>query len=336
MIKFNFFSRYIFSFTSIFIMSSLFIFSSAQTNTNSSLNNNSQAAKLTTNPPEQNEKLAKQEEIDNLQNPYAEFNANSLNPIPMPNILYKKRIWREIYLKERKNRPFFSRNREITKFIIEGVKAGALIPYVDENLDKPMTKEQFMENLALPQDAGGSSGNQIDFDDDAAAWNNKKNDKGSKGNTKNTDQKSAVAQKHVEYFLPNEITTLEIMEDLIFEKVKGKFIYDIQTIKLIIPADRFPTGLRKNLATFRYKDLVNYLNSRPKETIWFNEVNSAGHITMVNAIEQRRFDSRIVKLENTDDLTLEDIYNKYPKHNLYASLAMEEKLIELCEFFWEK
>jgi gliding motility associated protien GldN len=287
--------------------------------------NNSQEA--TTPGAHAAAKTVLDQEQDQTNNPYLEYNKNSIHPIPEPDILFRKRIWREIYLKEKKNKPFFARGKEITKFIIDGVKQGILVPYKDEKLDEKITKEQFLENLALPQQEALSAHEKaLGFTEDSG-WDNKK--------VSTTDNKTKSKEKEVEEFLANEITTLEVMEDLIFDKVKSIFLYDVQTIKLIIPAEKFPTGLRKTVATFRYKDLAAYFDSKPKEALWINVKNSAGNIKLTEAIERRLFDSRIVKIENPDDLTVDDIYNKTPKQSLYASQALEEELIELDQFLWE-
>lgn len=286
--------------------------------------NNSQESIST---PHSGAKTVLDAEQEQTNNPYLEYNRNSINPIPEPNILFRKRVWREIYLKERKNKPFFSREKEITKLIIEGVKEGALTPYTDEKLTTPMTKEQFLENLSLPhQDTLSEHEKALGFTEDTG-WDAKKDVK--------ADDKDKPKEKEAEYFLPNEVTTLEIMEDVIFHKVHATFVYDIQTIKLIIPADKFPTGLRKVVATFKYKDLAAYFDSKPKEALWINMKNNAANIKLTEAMELRLFDSRIIKIENPDDLTVDDIYNKTPKHSLYASQQLEEQLIELEQFLWE-
>jgi len=192
-----------------------------------------------------------------------------------------------------------------------------------------LTKEQFLENLRIPQQETLSAHEKaLGFADDSG-WDDKKAPAGGKKDAQ------AKEKEALEEFLPNEITTLELVEDLIFNKVSSTFVHDIQTIKLIIPAEKFPTGLRKTVGTFRYKDLVAYFDSKPKEALWINVQNSAANMKLTEAIELRLFDSRITKIENPDDKAIEDIYNKTPKQSLYASQELEEKLIELDQFLWE-
>lgn len=263
-------------------------------------------------------------------NPYAEYNKNSLKPIPEPTILFRKRIWRQIYLKESKNKPLFARDKEITKFIVEGVKEGILQPYTDETFLKEMSKEQFLENLKLPKEEGLSEQEKaLGFTNEDSGWGD------SQAATPTSPEQGKEKEKEVEYFFPNQITTLELVEDLIFNKVNSSFVNDVQAITLILPEHLFPTGLRRIVGTFKYKDLAAYLDNKPKEALWINVKNSAGNMKMTEAIELRLFDSRIVKVENPDNLTVDDIYNKTPNASLQASKQLEEELIELDYFLWE-
>ncbi|XWN35499.1 MAG: gliding motility protein GldN [Roseivirga sp.] len=226
----------------------------------------------------------------------------------------RKRIWREIDFLVKPNKPFFTYQKEITKSIIEGVQAGQLTPYKDEEFQESMTPEEFLENLKLPE--GDAQTFTADDDDD---WGG---DNPQEGHTKEEASDS---------FLPNEVSIIEIMEDWIFDKVRSKQYYDIQYFKLIIPASKFETGLRRVVGIFKYKDLAHYFDEH--KVFWVNVDNSAGHITMTTAFEKRLFLSRITKVENPDNLTLADIY-KTPEAEAQASKKMEEKLLEKEYFLW--
>jgi hypothetical protein len=78
------------------------------------------------------------------------YNDMSVYPIPYVNQMYKRTVWRRMDLKEKQNRPFFSTSNEITRIIIDAVNNGLIYPYVDDSLNKRMSKEQFLENLKLP------------------------------------------------------------------------------------------------------------------------------------------------------------------------------------------
>jgi len=71
--------------------------------TPAAMNNSQEAQPSSSNAMQQNTA----EEQDLSKNPYLDYNQNSVHPIPQPHILFRKKIWREIYLKEAKNKPFF-------------------------------------------------------------------------------------------------------------------------------------------------------------------------------------------------------------------------------------
>lgn len=246
-----------------------------------------------------------------------EYNPNSLNPIPYSNILIKKRIWRHIDLREKLNRPLSPYKKELARFITEGVRKGELIPYKDEEFKQPMSKEAFIENLAIPEEEDSYGGDALDF---AEGWGDE-------------PAKKKAKKKEKEYFAPSEVTILEVMEDLIFDKVRSVQVYDIQSIKLIIPADKFDTGLYREVAIFRYKDLAPYLDQ--KNAAWLNVKNNAGNIKITSAFALRSFSSKIYKIENPNDHTVADIYNHSAKAAALASQELEEMLLEEEFSLWE-
>src|SRR4051794_4376787 len=71
------------------------------------------------------------------------FNPNSVRPIHESDIFYKKSIIRAIDLREKQNKPMFSRNQEITKIIMEAVENGKLTPYNNDSLSSVISIDQF-------------------------------------------------------------------------------------------------------------------------------------------------------------------------------------------------
>lgn len=251
--------------------------------------------------------------------PLDQCNPHSIRRIPRSKISHKKRIWREISLTDRQNKPFFTKGKEITKIIFEGVEKGVLTPYKDEAFTQAMSVEEFLEQRKLPEEGHLSAEEKaLGFnDDDHDDWGG--------------DAKKATAHKaDDEYFLPNEASVLELMIDRIF--VKGELTRDIQSIKIIIPESKFETGLRRTVGIFKYKDLFDYFNSLGDEALWFNEDNSARHLNFTEAFEAQLFDSRIVKIENSEDATLEDVHKE--KH-LEVAKHLETKFVEQECSFWQ-
>ncbi len=161
----------------------------------------------------------------------SDVNPNSVNPIPESNQMYKKTVWRRMDLKEKQNRPFFSTSNELTRIVINAVNDGTLYPYEDDSLNKRMSKEAFLENLKLP-DAEEDKG-------DAAAQDDSWGDSGWGDQTQSEDISP--------YYDASQLTVVRIKEDMIFDKVRSRLYYDIQSIELIIPSDQTATGLEKTV-----------------------------------------------------------------------------------------
>lgn len=262
-------------------------------------------------------RAAAQAEDTPSTDPRDQTNPNSIYKIPRARILFKQRVWREIHCEEPANRPFFAKGREITKIIFEGIKNGHLTPYKDEEFKEAMTQEEFWERLKHPgEDAPGHKEAEFDQEDD---WGD--------GDKK---EQSETTEENADYFFPHEVSVLEIMEDRIYDKLKGEMLNDIQAIQLIIPAKKFETGLRREVGILKFKDLYEYFKKLTDKAVWVNENNSARNLNLAEAFERRLFHSRIVKVENAEDATLEDIYKeKY----LEVARNLETRFIEQeCAF----
>ncbi|WP_040396266.1 type IX secretion system ring subunit PorN/GldN [Cesiribacter andamanensis] len=270
----------------------------------------------------------------------SEYNENSVRPIRESDILLKKRVWRRIDLKEKQNKPFFAYNNEISKIMIEAVKAGVLTPYANDSLKTRMSREDFLANLQMPDTGGGLTEEEkaMGFSQennsgwDTSGWGSN-NNSGAAGN--NAGASSGASSASATEFLPRQITTLELMEDMIFDKRRSRLYWDIQAVKLVIPASQFETGLLREVAVFKYKDVEQLFRSMPGEAIWFNPHNSAGHLNLADAFTLRLFSGRIIKVANPDDSMLVDIYNRSNKDGLMASQWIEMQLLELEHELWE-
>ena len=269
-------------------------------------------------------------------------NPNSVYPILNHDVMFKKRVWRRMDLREKQNRPFFAFNNEITKIIIEAVQAGILHPYVNDSLKTRMSKEQFLENLKMPDLGGGLTEEEkaLGFGDDDG-WGEEGDDgwgDDEQGGDDWGDEEAADATSGTsDYFFPNEVAILELMEDVIFDKRRSRLYYDIQAVTLVIPASTFAstTGLQKPIGTFKYIDLVALFRSMPEEAIWFNPQNSAEHKNLADAFTLRLFSARMTKIANPENLEIVDIYNRSPREGIIASQHLEHKLMEMEHNLWD-
>lgn len=128
-----------------------------------------------------------QEKASNGTNPL------SVRAINENDIMMKKTLWRRIDLKEKQNQSMFSKNNEISKYLIEAVKQGLLVPYENDSVKTKMAPEKFQQRLIQPNAAGGLSAEEIaaGFKEDGSAGG--AND--GWGDTKKTDPKKTAAAK---------------------------------------------------------------------------------------------------------------------------------------------
>ena len=147
-----------------------------------------------------------------------------------------------------------------------------------------MSKEQFLENLKLPDMGGGLTEEEkaLGFGDEDG-WGDSGDDgwgDDSAGDSGWGDEPAKDASAGTsDYFFPSDVSVIEIQEDMIFDKRRSRQYWDIQSLTLIIPAETFAstTGLQRRVGSFKYIDLVALFRSMPQEALWFNRQNSAEH-----------------------------------------------------------
>ena len=255
------------------------------------------------------------------------YNPLSLRQVHESYLLWKKTLWRRVDLGEKQNKPFFARNRELSKILIEGVEKGVLIPYLNDSVndDNVMSREEFLQRIT--QDEGEEEDDFTDagFDDDPFA-------------TLDDDPFATEEEETGPQFIPKrEFNIIEIREDLYFDRIHSRIYFDIQAISLYLPGDSFFNlgGLEKPMASFRFIDLYNLFKSMPKEAIWFNETNIAQHKNLGDAFLLRLFKGLIVKIANADDIRVSELYANSRKNGIMASVQVEQDLMEWESNLWE-
>lgn len=243
----------------------------------------------------------------------------SVYPIPYNDQMYKRTVWRRMDLKEKQNRPFFSTSNEITRIIISAVEDGLIYPYQNDSLNTRMSKEQFFENLKLPTDEDDDFGaTDAGFGDDSGGWGDTEEEQG----------------PSIQYYDATQLNIMRIKEDMIFDKVRSRLYWDIQSFEMIIPAAEVATGIEKSVGVFRYVDLEKLFRSMPDRAIWYNRQNTAHHRNMADAFLLRLFSARVVKVSNARDDWIQDI-SPDQRSALFKSQQEEYKLIEYEHNLWE-
>ncbi|MFD2573925.1 gliding motility protein GldN [Spirosoma soli] len=314
-------------------------------------------------------------------------NPNSVRGINENDIMMKKTLWRRIDLREKQNQSMFSKNNEISKYLVEAVKAGLLDAYTSDSLTTKITAEKMHEKLLIPNTAGGLSEEEkaAGFTEDGKngktedGWGGPpkdtkktaddgwgapkkpaaqpaddgwgapakkksvaKNTKGKKGaktvQPVEEPKKDTVAVAQApafsgdEYF-PKELNLLEIKEDWIFDRKRSRLYYDIQSVGIVLPADKNPAGYEVPVAYFKWKDLDKLFRSDPKKFIWYNPQNQAQHKNLADAFDLRLFYGRIWKVANPEDKDLVGMYGD--REGLLKSYQTEYELMEAEHGLWE-
>lgn len=116
-------------------------------------------------------------------------NSLSVRGINENDIMMKKTLWRRIDLKEKQNQSMFSKNNEISKYLIDAAKAGLIDMYENDSVTTKLTPEKFQQRMIMPNSAGGLSAEEIKagFGNEAATGAD-----GGWGDTKKKDTKTAA------------------------------------------------------------------------------------------------------------------------------------------------
>lgn len=283
------------------------------------------------------------QEVQDLE---IQYNPNSLNPIPVYEQHYKVRVWRNIDLREKQNKGFFAKNGEISKLIIDAVRSGELTDiYKDDSLSGKLSKEEFMGRLIAEQAQSFAAWNPATdfYTDDIVSYNGKnfRAVQDSRGVTPSEDAVDNWAVTNQGSGLPyavGDMSTIHMMEDIIFDRRRSRLYYDIQGMEIIVPGAKTNTGIDLSLGWFKYRDLEKLFRNNIPKAVWFNRQNTAQNKNFADAILLRLFQGSIYKIQNPDDETLDDTYrgNGRPyREGVWAREWTEMMLMEKEHNLWE-
>lgn len=283
------------------------------------------------------------QEIQDLE---VQYNPNSLNPIPVYEQHYKVRVWRNIDLREKQNKGFFAKNGEISKLIVEAVRSGEIADvYQNDSLISKLSKEDFLGRLVSEQAQTYPEWNptQSFYTDDIVTYNgrNYRAVQDSQGITPSEDAVDSWAITNqgsgLEYAI-TDMSTLHLMEDMIFDRRRSRLYYDIQAVEILVPGGKTNTGIDLSLGWFKYKDLEKLFRNNIPKAVWFNRQNTAQNKNFADAILLRLFQGSIYKVQNPDDETIDDTYrgNGRPyREGVWAREWTEMMLMEKEHNLWE-
>lgn len=88
-------------------------------------------------------------------------NQLSSRPINPNDIMMKRTLWRRVDLKEKQNQPMFSKNNEISRYLLEAAKAGLLDAYANDSCTTKLTPQIIHKKLTIPNQTAGLSAEEI-------------------------------------------------------------------------------------------------------------------------------------------------------------------------------
>ena len=233
------------------------------------------------------------------------------------NIIYKRRYWREIDFGIPANSGYFFRDHEIMIYILKAIQSGRVKAYDSYEKTKQLSLEEINERLKLPETAP-------------------QEEEGEEWGIENPEPEGVPAPKTPKtyYFLPREITTIELEEDVCFDTKYYEWYHKIRSVKIIIPKSRFETGVRKEVCVVDFDELIEYLETYEPDAVWRNKANSAANKKLSIALKERMFSSLIVKVENPSDAYVGEEFTD-PLKKIEARYLEETRLEELKKSLYQ-
>ena len=251
-------------------------------------------------------------------------------------VMFKKTVWRRMDMNEKQNRPFFSKNGEISRLLIEAANEGLITPYRSDSCINFMPDIIFASNISIEREdnpfvgGGFTSGGFDSFDDDSNAQSN--------------ELSTLDNAPKLESIPPDLFTSLWIKEDLIFDRNRSRMYHYIRSLTVYLPKDAGtlynPGGFEKKIASFDYNDVVALFRGPYSDrAIYYNQYNSGQYINMSDAFELRLFRAPIIKISNPYDLDIREIYAEELADNpLKAIIVQQQYEYDLMEYesqLWE-
>ena len=257
------------------------------------------------------------------------YNDLSIRKVHESYVMWKRAIWQRIDMKEKINKPFFSRNREMSKIIIDAVERGVLIAYKpdDFNYDSAeiiMTPDEFVSAME-------------DKTQEIIECNTDENGCNESGCPGDIFFEPCPEVEAAPLIPAPEFSVFRLRENWYFDRIHSRYFFDTQTVTMMLSNRSIYNreGADQAIATFRFIDLYNLFKSMPREAIWFNESNTAQHKNMADAFLLRLFSGNIIKFSNIENEFLTDVYDMQGKDGFSKSIEYLQMLMEWEANLWE-
>ncbi|MCB0699255.1 MAG: gliding motility protein GldN [Chitinophagales bacterium] len=234
-------------------------------------------------------------------------------PLRENDVMWKKRVWREIDIREKQNVAFRYPGDDRTgggyfiEIILHAIKNGKVKAYsnLDDRFTTALTKDQIIELLIGQPDT-------VYVEDPITG-----------------EIQMQITRRE---FNPDIVTKYRLKEDWIFDRNLGRMVVRIVGIAPIKDI------LDENTGNFRASQAIfwlQYEEMRPMLAQYevFNPLNDVGRMTWDDFFENRFFSSKIVKTSNPFDMSYKD-RRMTPLESLYESQKDAEMLFNKEHDMW--
>ena len=142
------------------------------------------------------------------------------------------------------------------------------------------------------------------------------------------------------FFSESDVSMIQIVEDVIFDKRRSRLYYDIIGFILLDPTTGNPNALISYKEFYNLVDKVSHdREMRVRNTVkWKNRYNPAQDMNFSDAFKLRLFHGIIKKVENPDDQDVSETYLKNGRtygESVFARWEEEMKMMEKEHNLWE-
>lgn len=230
-------------------------------------------------------------------------------PIRQADVLWSKRVWREIDTREKQNIGFRYEGDENTgggmfiEILIDAIKRGKITAYSsfnnDDRFTSKMSKESVMEQITPKPDT-------VEVEDIDGTM---------------------VKKVQKKDFNPHLITSIRVKEDWIFDRNQGKMVVRIIGIAPVTDVLADDGSYKGSYAMFwlSYPEIRQTLASYEV----YNPQNDVYRYTWDEFFEHRMFSSKITKVSNSLNLRYEDIFGTDPRGKMEALYESQQYANEL-------
>ncbi|MDW8296588.1 MAG: gliding motility protein GldN [Raineya sp.] len=147
---------------------------------------------------------------------------------------------------------------------------------------------------------------------------------------------SGVTVNTLQPYGKENISTIEIIEEVVFDKRRSRMYINIIAFQLNAVC---PDG-EKPIAVAKYKEVDRYFRALYRESNqrlgrWYNSKNERRHMCIMDAFELRLFSSRIKQISNPENKELSELVNNNIVEELYKAQEAEMELMEFEHNLWE-